>query len=192
MTAAERKSFLEEHIPYRMLELSFCQIMCVFLSENSTEHPLTIHLGKLNKLCSPNLRLLTNPIIETGLITSRVMLEFLGIKATQGILPRLVERKVHEKHIDLACEDFKVPPLTLAGLRKILHEQPPLDAEKAMANTIVAAKNGVAHIALDEHPRLEIHHLAVTCHVTNLLLNCYFYESLHMPYIDLHEVSARK
>ena len=101
------------------------------------------------KLCiSGNHRGLTNPSVEIGIIYSRVLLEFLGLKANKK-KDKLVEVD-KRKDDDIGIEDFSsaTGPLKKVTVADALacYQGQPADAEAALVTIIAHADKAVAHL----------------------------------------------
>ncbi|MCP4406509.1 MAG: hypothetical protein GY807_01870 [Gammaproteobacteria bacterium] len=131
---------------------------------------------------------ITNPSIEMGLIHSRVLLEFLGLKANKAIaLCAATPRKT-----DISIESFGLPKVSIAEALAPCKG----DKEKAMrsfAQTITAANKLVAHST----DTIEMDHEAIDsylmcCSAIPVLFNLHFYipMGLSMPDIEIESERA--
>ncbi len=123
---------------------------------------------------------ITNPSIEMGIVHSRVLLEFLGLKAKSETQLDLKERR----KCDINIESF--------GLNRISIEQAlsPCNGDKelaqaAIARTLTAANKLILHstdlIKIDND---SIEGYLVTCKAIPVLFNSYFYNKLGLPMPD--------
>ena len=125
---------------------------------------------------------LTNPPIEMGLIHSRVLLEFLGLKVDKGTLSEAVKRgddiNIQSFGFQKVTKDQALSPCT-EDKRK---------AEAAFVKTITAANKTIAHstetVGLD---RAAVNSYLICCKAIPVLFNLYFYrpQRIEFPNIDL-------
>jgi hypothetical protein len=114
------------------------------------------------KLCiTGNHRGLTNPSVEIGIMYSRVLLEFLGLKANQS-KTKLIEIR-ERKDDDIGIEDFlsSSGPLKKVSIADALscYKGSPADAELGLVTIIAHADKAIAH--LTEGPVQDAHTLGL-------------------------------
>jgi hypothetical protein len=96
----------------------------------------------------------TNPVIESGLIHCRALLEFLGICYTKNGLEIIKNRKPD----DVGIEHYK--DSNGVALKKVSpdvaisrYPGPKVDAEKALISIFLAANKGLAHVTSELQPQ---------------------------------------
>ncbi len=171
------RHYLEVTLPYRLYAIGTFEMALSIVQSNPNNSELECKVnGKLRVKGSSTV--LTNPSIEMGIIHSRVLFEFLGLKAPKGQLAQCSARTS-----DINIESF--------GLNKVTVEQVLLHcsgdanlAEQNIVNTLTAANKMVAHsteiIKIDKD---SINGYFMTCSALRVLFNTYFYQpqGLEMP-----------
>ena len=87
-----------------------------------------------------------NPVIESGLIYSRVLLEFLGIKRDKK--RDLIEMTSKMKEDDISITDFGLQMLTVREAISGFSYASPEDVCNAFSHVIEVAHKGVAHLTV--------------------------------------------
>lgn len=111
-------------------------------------NPKTIEIYFDNKLTIVgNSTAYTNPVIESGLIHCRALLEFLGLRLTRNRLSNRGQRKLDDVGIEHYFDTKGLPLKQLSpdlALASYLGQRE--DAEKALVSVFSTANKGLAHI----------------------------------------------
>ena len=142
-------AILDDHIPYRLTNIDGMRWACELLHPGPTKEQILLTFAG-RKVVSGTPRCITNPLIETGAISCRVMLEFLGIGLDRnGALVEVAVRKPD----DITIERFGVPRVVLADLNAYAGSE--RDAvHRACIATIHMANKAVAHFTIAPIDRL--------------------------------------
>ncbi|AMO23926.1 hypothetical protein UC35_14970 [Ramlibacter tataouinensis] len=138
-------------LPYRLNALDIMVLVLNHAAAWGGERPMEVHVnGKLK--FTGNTNFLINPVIEAGILHTRALLEFLGLRVTKRM--RLAEVKKRR-----AADDAGIERLVVAGVRlkmvsvlKVLYEFPgsvtedPAGVEDLLVGALVSANKGVAHL----------------------------------------------
>ena len=143
---------------------------------NSFENPKPIKIYFDRKLTIVgNSNAYTNPVIESGLIHCRALLEFLGICYTKNGLEIIKNRKPD----DVGIEHYK--DSNGAALQKVSpdvaisrYPGPRDDAEKALISIFLAANKGLAHVTSELQPQ-ELRLLEIASRGVDALVISYLY-----------------
>lgn len=147
MKAFDRKEYLDRHVPYRMRSIAW--FLHVLRGTRGWTEPKKMDVYIDGKLCiTGNHRGLTNPSIEVGIIYSRVLLEFVGLKANKKKDALVeVQRRLDD---DIGIEDFSsaTGPLKRVTIAEALscYPGPAKDAEASLVTIIAHADKAVAHM----------------------------------------------
>ncbi len=147
MKAFDREEYLARHIPYRMQSIAW--FLRVLDGTWDWKEPKEMHILIDGKLCiSGTHHGLTNPSIEVGIIYSRVLLEFLGLKAKK---PKKALVEISDRwDDDIGIEDFSTNagPLKKVTVSEALKCYPgdPRDAEESLVTIIAHADKAIAHM----------------------------------------------
>lgn len=186
MTDEARKEFLERVIPSRMREIAFCGIVCRIVNQQAVRkelqvQPATLTLG-MQGIGHADQRVFVNPVLTSGVVFCRVMLEFLGIKwsSADGLYPRKDKRSD-----DVMCETFDVVPISMVDFHAEVGSAIPPVGEQSVAAVVRAANKGVAHMTEPIERSIGIHHLGYTCGLTNHPINAHFFRKLGMTEVEL-------
>jgi hypothetical protein len=145
---------LDKHIPYRLGAVS--SLSDALELKRTFENPKDIQIYFDNKLrIVGNSNAYINPVIESGLMHCRALLEFLGLCHTKQGLGSIVKRREKD---DVGLEDFQdVNGLLLTKLSPDMatshYSGPREDAENALISIFRATHKGIAHITLEFEPQ---------------------------------------
>lgn len=167
------EQYIKELLPYRLYALGIFKAALSFVEQYPDGGNFECSVDDKLKMQGPSTAI-TNPSIEMGIIHSRVLLEFLGLKATKKM--KLHEAKKQTTDINIEC----------FGLSKVSIENAlaPCNgdkdkAEKAFAQTIMTANKLVAHstntIEMDHD---SINSYLMCCEAIPTLFNLHFYKPL--------------
>jgi hypothetical protein len=139
---------LHELLPYRMRAVDTLNVALRFQMQWVEPPPLSIHIdGKL--AVEGNLYAFTNPAIEAGLVHCRALLEFLGLRLSNGQLGALKKRRGS----DIGIENFRNAsgPLSKVAPDDALnhYDGGRAEAEKALLAVFQITNRGLAHITED-------------------------------------------
>src|SRR6266567_8441866 len=148
-TDQKLNEYLYGHIPYRLQSLRFCYRVCDLHKEPHPDYGDELWIGECLNL-DEDRPLWFNPVIESGLIYCRVLLEFLGITRDRetNVLKqtKFKERSVKRYNDDVCITDFGLSKITVeqavsgfsyASADKVTH---------ALCHVIETANKTVAHL----------------------------------------------
>lgn len=129
--------------------------------------------------------LLTNPIIESGFIYCRVLLEFLGIKLERmtGLLKQTAMKKEGTKSGDICISDFALPKITVEQATTGFAFAPPDRIDAALRLVIVNANKSVAHLTSGPALPATFPDLELACRVVVCLVVRHLYVPLRQEFI---------
>jgi len=167
-------------LPYRMQAVDVFNVAVRYLMAWKGSKDMEIYFNKKLSITG-NSMAFTNPVVESGIIHSRALLEFLGIKSSPKSPSKLTQRN-NKRNDDCVIEDFK-------GLRKITIDEalspyggPKDEAETALAFVINCANKGLAHTTYQpivDEENLKYFDIA-SRGIPTLIIN-YFYTPLGLP-----------
>jgi hypothetical protein len=166
--------YIDKVLPYRLYAMGAFE-MALHLVANYPKGASLVCKFDSQVRIQGSSTIITNPTIEMGIIHSRVLLEFLGIKAKSDtqLLSRLSSRKT-----DITIESFGLAKVTIENALLPCNGDKTV-AEEAMAKTLTAANKLVAHstelVKIDND---SIANHLVTCKAIPVLFNLYFYKKL--------------
>ena len=145
---SDTDDLLHRIIPYRMSAVQTFNLALRLRLSWDTAKPMKIYF--LDRLViEGNSNAFTNPVIEAGLIHSRALLEFLGLKASAGTSPKLTSR-VSKRRDDIGIEHFSnsVGPLPLVTPTEAVssYSGPAAEAEEALVAILHSTNKGLAHV----------------------------------------------
>jgi len=144
LTPRHKKLLLEVHIPYRMTAVERMCWVCENVAFIHNASNVTVRADGVQIIASPNLRFLTNPLLDSGAIYGRLFLEFMGFRWSEKT--RQLVRVGSRRPGDIRIEDFGVPELQLSDLFQAPHA-----SRRAMASgcqaVIQTAHRAVAHLS---------------------------------------------
>ena len=174
------KRYIETILPWRLKALRIARHMISFVEQYPEG-------GEYECRVKGELRLdgkstaITNPPIEMGLIHSRVLLEFLGLRVKQGRLSKANKRKD-----DINIESFGLAIVTSDRALSPCTEDK-TKAEAAFVQTITAANKLVHSTERVDFGGDAVNSYFICCNAIPVLFYLYFYEPLRIefPKIDL-------
>jgi len=143
----DQQEFIEQILPHRLDALATLHLVVRYVISWEEPKPMEIKFDKL--LCIDGLSTaFTNPVLESGILHCRALLEFLGLKIDPKNHNKLVQRN-SSRHGDLIIEDFSGPngrlkPITVEEA-VAYYKGDPSEAELAFACIIHLANKGIAH-----------------------------------------------
>lgn len=182
------RHYLEKIIPYRLYAIRVFRIALSFVDSypDGGEYICTVN-GEV-KLRGRSTAI-TNPTIEIGIIHSRVLLEFLGLKASDS---SKLNDNFQFRSSDVHIEKYGLSRVTIKDALKPC-ESNSSRAEQALAETITAANKLVAHSTnrIDMGPEA-IESYLIASQAIPVLYNLYFYQKLgiEMPDIEVHKTQS--
>lgn len=147
MKSFDQEAYLSIHVPYRMQSIAW--FVHVLRGTRGWTEAKRMEIYLDGKRCIVgNHRGLTNPSIEVGIVYSRVLLEFLGLRANrEKNALALVERRRPDT---IGIEDFTSAsgPLQKVTVQQALacYPGPAADAEASLVTVIAHADKAVAHM----------------------------------------------
>jgi hypothetical protein len=176
----DQREFLVVHIPYRLqnLDLFDCalQILVSDRDPDGSQQKLAHIIFDTGHNVSGSYGIFTSLAVETGLLASRAILEFLQGKSS------------YEDDVMITCfrksNGAKLPSVSLADIAKCC----PLDVPeekilKALNFTKTAADKAVAHItlALPEPENGDVEFYRISCRTIRSAMERHLYKELDLP-----------
>lgn len=174
-------------IPYRLQAVDAANSATRLLI--SWDAPMSMNIyfdGKLRITGNSNAYL--NPVLESGLIHCRALLDFLGLKTAPTDSTKLISRDPNNKKHkdDVVIEHFSNSkgPLPLVTPQEAItrYQGPHSEAEAALAGVLHTANKGLAHttsgLALSA---TDISHLEIASRGVRSLVISHFYTPLGLP-----------
>lgn len=149
MSPSDLQAFCDEHIPYRMKAIAWG--LHLLKGTRMWTEPKKMEISIGGEICILGYHsALTNPSIEMALVYSRVLLEFLGLKADKE---KKELREISTRRAgDVGIEHFQVEGVPLQRITKVeaLATYPGKkdDAERALLILIAHADMAVAHLTV--------------------------------------------
>ena len=168
--------YLDTMLPYRLYALGAFEMALHLVAEFPGGADIECTFDGEPKMQGRSTAI-TNPSIEMGIVHSRVLLEFLGLKAKSDT--KLVPAK--PRATDISIESFDLDKVSIEqALAPCNGNQ--VAAESAIARTLTAANKLVAHstdVIKIDNDSIESH--LMTCKAIPVLFNLYFYQKLGLP-----------
>jgi hypothetical protein len=175
------KHYIDKVLPYRLYALSIFRLFLSFIEEfpDGGDYVCSVDGREIVKGKSTAI---TNPSIEMGIIHSRVLLEFLGLKLNKDG-SRLCNTK--PRNTDVSITDYSLPQVTreqvLAPCSGDKNQ-----AEQGFVHIITAANKLVAHSTdIIEIDKDAINSYLMCSKAIPVLFNLYFYQPLKLPMPDI-------
>lgn len=173
--------YLDTIIPYRLYAVRSFRIAMSFVEAYPKGGEYVVKVGDKVKLKGRSTAI-TNPMIEIGLVHSRVLLEFLGLKAKSAtelgdsFTPQSTDIHIGKYGLSSVTKEDAVKLCTSDKKR----------AEQALAETITAANKLVAHSTekIDTDPHA-IDSYLIASDAIPVLYNLYFYQKLGLKMPDI-------
>lgn len=174
------KEYLYGSLPYRLQSLRFCYRVCNLQREHHPDYGDELGIGEDINL-DEDRPLWFNPVIESGLIYCRVLLEFLGI--TRDKEPdTLKQTKAKSAKFKLTDDDICI---TAFGLEKISEKQAVSgfsyasqdEVSSALCHVIKTANKTVAHLTSGQKAPGTFTSLRLACRVVTDLV----WQHLYVP-----------
>jgi len=177
----DRANLLERHIPYRLQAVGALSLAWDWWS--TWEKPKEAQVffdGSLAMIGTSNA--IINPMMESGFVHARALLEFLGLCSRKGKLANIQRRRPD----DIGVEHFsangkpllRVTPTVAIGM----YQGPPEDAERAFLAVFHLANKGFAHFSADlTQGRWSKANVAVACRGIPILVINSLYVPLGLP-----------
>nr|WP_295078186.1 hypothetical protein [uncultured Roseateles sp.] len=142
----DTEDYFERLLPHRLNAVAIMVLMLEFHLKWEEPKPMQILVDGRAQFTGLT-TMFTNPIIESGALHCRALLEFLGLKAAAG---KLVQMKASERHADDAgieflwgpCGQLKMLTPEVAGC---IYASDPAAGKAALCAIILAAHKGMAH-----------------------------------------------
>jgi hypothetical protein len=164
-------------IPYRLGAVNALTHALGLRSSFEKPKPIKIYFDRKLTIVG-NSNAYTNPVIDSGLIHCRALLEFLGICYTKNGLEIIKNRKPD----DVGIEHYK--DLNGVTLQKVSPEVAisrypgrKEDAERALITIFLATNKGLAHVTSELQPQ-DLDFLEIASRGVDALVNSYLYTPL--------------
>lgn len=186
----DQAALLERHIPYRLQAVGTLALAWRWWS--TWERPKKAQILFDGALAiEGNSNAILNPILDSGFIHARALLEFLGLCTVGGRLANIKKRRPD----DIGIEDFSVKgkhlEIVTPEVAISTYSGSPEDAEQALLVVFHLANKGFAHFSagLREGQWLK-DHVAVACEGISVLVINHLYTPLGLPAPE-YEVKGR-
>jgi len=177
--------YLDHILPYRLYALSTFRLFLSFSEEYSDGGEFECRINGELKIHGSSTAI-TNPSIEMGIVHSRVLLEFLGLKTNKDL--ELIQSQ--PRKTDVTINSFGLPLVTKEQALVPCTEDK-ASAEKAFVQIITAANKLVTHstniLELDSEA---IESYLMCSKAIPVLFNLYFYNPLGLPMPDIELASV--
>lgn len=182
-------------IPYRLQAVAAANLAARLRIPWDSPKPMKIYFEEKLRVTG-NSNAYTNPVLESGLIHCRALLDFLGLKTSPNDSTKLIPRDPKQnKKDDVAIENFSNSkgPLPLVTPQEAItsYRGPQTEAEAALAGVLHTANKGLAHITSGlALSATDILHLEIASRGVRSLVVNHFYTPLGLlpPEIGVTEV----
>ncbi len=138
---------LNRLIPYRLHAIATFNLVLRLRSNWDSARPMQLLIDE-KLVIEGNSNAFTNPVIETGLIHCRALLEFLGLSMSKAGKLQSLQRSRSKD--DVGIEQFSNAdgPLPLVSPAQAISRYPgdAAEAEQALVSVFYAANKGLAHL----------------------------------------------
>jgi hypothetical protein len=170
-------------IPYRLQAVDAANSAARLRSSWDAPKSMKIYFDEKLRITG-NSNAYTNPVLESGLIHCRVLLDFLGLKADPSDSTKLICRDTKKnKKDDAVIEHFSNlnGPLPLVTPQEAVtrYQGPQSEAEAALAGVLHTVNKGLAHITSGlVFSATDISHLEIASRGVRALVVSHFYTPL--------------
>ncbi|RFP77088.1 hypothetical protein SOM08_20220 [Hydrogenophaga sp. SNF1] len=123
-----------------MHAIAIAHVALKYASTWETPPPTKVFFGE-RQVLEGKATAFTNGAIEAGIVHSRALLEFMGLK---GAGPSTLAVRLNAKKDDVVIENTGLPKLSVESAVR-MYAGPPAEAESALAHVIFVANKGLAH-----------------------------------------------
>lgn len=178
---------LNSVIPYRLQAVSMANLVANLRQSWDSPKSMKIYFDDQLRFTG-NSNAFSNPVLETGIIHCRALLDFLGLKVDPKDSTRLINRTLKKTRSDddWLIEKFSngAGPLPIVTpLAAISHYQgPSSDAEAALAGVLHTANKGLAHMTSGlTLSATDITHFEIASRGIRALVISHLYTPLGLP-----------
>jgi hypothetical protein len=176
MNAFDQKSFLEEHIPYRLGNLDACFHALRILNSEPPTRAVTLRFDTGHEMRG-RVALVTNAWVEMGIITCRTMLDFLEGKTARGHADDVTICRF-SRHGGQHLSPVPCERIVASGPSDVAPEF----THRALGYAFRAANKGVAHLTVAEIQDSEAVELYQTACLTLVrAVHVHLYDALGIP-----------
>lgn len=171
-------------IPYRLQAIEIANVVISLRTDWDVPKSMKIYFDD-QLMITGSSNAFTNPVLETGLIHCRALLDFLGLKVDLKDPTKLKNRNHKRRRQDDFVIEYFIDennhPLSLVSPQDAvsLYQGPASEAEAALAGVLHCANKGLAHMTsgllLDA---TDIQHFEIASRGTKNLIERYFYTPL--------------
>lgn len=178
-----RDDIINRIIPYRLQAVDAANLVARLGISWDAPKSMKIYFDE-KLIITGNSSAYANPVLESGLIHCRALLDFLGLKADPKDSTKLISRDTKtNKKDDVVIEHFsnsKGPlPLVTPQEAIIRYQGPQFEAEAALAGVLHTANKGLAHITSGlTLSATDISHLEIASRGVRALVVSHFYTPL--------------
>lgn len=184
-------------VPYRLEAIDAANLAARLRSSWDTQKAMKIYFDEKLTITG-NSSAYTNPVMESGLIHCRALLDFLGLKVSSKDSTKLVCRDPRKnRNDDVAIEHFKNSngPLALITPQEAvaLYQGKHSEAETALAGVIHTVNKGLAHTSSGlVLSATDISNLEIASRGVRALIEIHFYKPLGLtpPKAGVAEVKS--
>jgi hypothetical protein len=178
-----RDDIINRIIPYRLQAVDAANLAARLRISWDAPKPMKIYFEEKLRITG-NSNAYTNPVLESGLIHCRALLDFLGLKTDPKDSTKLTSRDPKKnKPDDVVIEHFSSSkgPLPLVTPQEAITRYQGLqsEAEAALAGVLHTANKGLAHITSGlAFSATDISHLEIASRGVRALVVTHFYTRL--------------
>ena len=151
LTPRQIEAYAEQHIPYRVVNLELGMFAVMLIQRKLADKPGSLIVGDAIEFKGSGPRIFSNLAVESGIVYSRVMLNFLGIYKEHH-KPKLVTRRPMARFADSEVWVERFPGGRLLTVSELCAPFPGSQSAQKMywhiVRTLDAANRGVAHLTL--------------------------------------------
>lgn len=174
-------------IPYRLQAVDAANLAARLRISWDAPKSMNIYFDEKLRITG-NSNAYINPVLESGLIHCRALLDFLGLKTASTDSTKLISRDPNNKKNkdDVVIEHFSNSkgPLPLVTPQEAItrYQGPQSEAEAALAGVLHTANKGLAHITSGlALSATDISHLEIASRGVRSLVISHFYTQLGLP-----------
>ena len=140
------EDYLTRLLPHRLDALEVAVLMLNFRLKWGEPKPMQVFVGGLLQF-EGRTTMFTNPAFEVGVLHARALLEFIGLKVSNGRLVQVIPsaRKNDDAAIEKLVGSAGPLPLVTPYEAGAIHPPDPKAAKRALARVVMAAHKGLAH-----------------------------------------------
>lgn len=172
-TAFNKNKFALEYIPHRLAALELCVLACdAVLMKGPRSEPFVIEIGSVTAEGQKSDPVL-GALLDSGLMATRSILNFLGIKLNNGTI-------VNESYA-LTIEKYDLPLVPLeAALEVLLPNIEASTLKEIWTEALTTASKSTAHFT-ESGGTILVNRLSYAAYAASLALRRYFFQATNTP-----------